>query len=584
MSDVQKCLWRAAAGALVVSSLVTSPVVRGAPSPIERVHDLAEKFTQLRTNYDPTSSYYSGVPAPDHSRFPDRRPAAIRALERSEDAISADLRKVPVESLDADTKVTRAVLVEMLDSSRELRVCQNELWDLSHFFGWQVNFSFFAESQPLGTPELRKQALKRWGSVPDFVKVQTDNLRAGLKAGYSVPKTIVQRVIAQLDVFTSNSDSPLYVMLERDADPAFGQAFRALVADEINPSVRNFRAFLMTEYLPKARDTIGLSALPNGAACYQANLRSYTTLQRTPAEVMALGEKTVAENERVVAELGSKLYGTTDLAEIIKRNNEAVGNKFASGDELLAQARALLVTATEKSRPYFLKLPTQQVVIETPPAYQAGSGISAHYTPQPDTSKPARYVEPVEEWASNTRGAAEITLVHETIPGHHLQIALAREFPQTSSLSKIADNSAYVEGWARYAERLAEEAGIYQTDYARISRRIWPARGMVVDPGVHAFGWSREKAVAYLVATGHFDEHRAEATVDRIATMPGQLTAYDSGGLEIFALRSEAEATLGKRFDIRQFHQRVLEQGVVPLPALREHVLEWIRRPWAPGG
>ena len=212
---------------------------------------------------------------------------------------------------------------------------------------------------------------------------------------------------------------------------------------------------------------------------------------------MALGEKTVKDNEQGVIALGSKLYGTKDVVEIIRRNNDAPENHFASPEELLASARSLLAIAIDKSRPYFVKLPEQHVVIEAPPAYQSGTGISAHYEVQPDVTKPGRYIEPTEEWKSATRGIGEITLVHEAVPGHHLQIALARELPQGSDLAKLADNSAYVEGWARYAERLSEEAGIYQTDYARISRRIWPARGMVVDPGIHAFGWSREKAIAY---------------------------------------------------------------------------------------
>ena len=268
-----------AAGLLIASHAATA----ASPSPSQEINALADRLTRLRVDYDPTIAYVTGLTTQDHAHFADRRIAAIRALERREDAIAADLRKVPVESLDANAKVTRAVLAEMLDSSRELRVCKAELWELSHFVGWQVNFALIAEAQPLGTPELRAQALKRWGSVPDYLKVQTDNLRSGLRAGYSVPKSIVQRVIAQLDAFASNSDSPLYVMLERDAEPQFGTAFRALVGGRINPAVRRFRAFLMTEYLPKARDTIGLSALPDGAACYQANLRSYTTLsERRP--------------------------------------------------------------------------------------------------------------------------------------------------------------------------------------------------------------------------------------------------------------------------------------------------------------
>ena len=567
-----------AAFLLVVGAHSVAVQAADAPTPSAQIITLANRFAALRVSYDPTIAYLTWLTPPDHSRFPDRSPRAIRALERDEDAISAALARIPTSGLDAKASATRAVLKEMLESSRQLRVCKVELWDLSHFTGWQVGFALVAEMQPVGTPALRAAALKRWGSLPAFLKVQTANLRAGLAAGYSVPKPIVDRVIVQLDALASAApaDSPFYSLAVRDGDAAFSAKLKTLIAHRINPAIRDFRVFLAKDYLPNARDTIALSALPDGARCYQAQLRSYTTLDRTPAEVLALGEKTVKENEQTVIALGSKLYGTSDVAEIIERNNDATDNHFNSAEELLASARDLLGVAVEKSRPYFVKLPDQPVVVESPPAYQQGTGISAHYEQQPDLTKPARYVEPTEEWKSATRGLAEITLVHEAVPGHHLQIALAFESPQGSDIAKLADNSAYVEGWARYAERLSEEAGIYRTDYARISRRIWPARGMVVDPGIHAFGWSRERAVAYLVATGRFDERGAQATVDRIATIPGQLTAYDSGGLEIFALRTEAEAALGSRFDIRQFHQRVLEQGIVPLQELREHVRAWI--------
>jgi uncharacterized protein (DUF885 family) len=564
---------------LAVLTIASADVVAAdAPTPSAQVITLANRFAALRVSYDPTIAYLTGLPAPNHSRFPDRTPRAIRALERDEDAISAALAHIPTTGLDAKASATRAVLKEMLESSRQLRVCKVELWDLSHFTGWQVGFALVAELQPVGTPPLRAEALKRWGSLPAFVNVQTANLRAGLRAGYSVPKSVVNRVITQLDSLGAGSpeDSPFYSPAKHDEDEAFHAKLKTLIAERINPAIRDFRVFLAKEYLPQARDSLALAALPDGAQCYQAMLRSYTTLDRTPAEVMALGEKTVKENEQTVSALGSKLYGTSDVVEIIKRNNEAADNHFSSAEELLASQRNLLGVAIEKSRPYFVKLPDQPVVIEPPPSYQQGTGISAHYEQQPDLTKSARYIEPTEEWRSATRGIAEITLVHEAVPGHHLQIALAFESPQGSDVAKLADNSAYIEGWARYAERLSEEAGIYRTDYARISRRIWPARGMVVDPGIHAFGWSREQAVAYLVTTGRFDERGAEATVDRIATIPGQLTAYDSGGLEIFALRTEAEAALGSRFDIRQFHQRVLEQGIVPLQELRDHVRAWI--------
>lgn len=147
----------------------------------------------------------------------------------------------------------------------------------------------------------------------------------------------------------------------------------------------------------------------------------------------------------------------------------------------------------------------------------------------------------------------------------------------TGDIFKLSFNSAYIEGWARYAERLSEEAGLYTTDYAKIESRAWPAHGMVIDLGIHVFGWSNQKAVDYLKATGRFDDRTAPDALDRFAVMPGQATAYDTGGLEIFAVRKEAEDALGPRFDLREFNQKVLEEGGVPLEELQAHVRAWIK-------
>ncbi|MBA3562646.1 MAG: DUF885 family protein [Gammaproteobacteria bacterium] len=166
--------------------------------------------------------------------------------------------------------------------------------------------------------------------------------------------------------------------------------------------------------------------------------------------------------------------------------------------------------------------------------------------------------------------------MHEAWPGHHLQIAMALTLEEQHPILQLGSNSGYVEGWARYAEHLAEEAGIYTVDYARITRRIWPARGMMVDPGIHAFGWTADQAMAFLMATGRFSQDEARAAITRIAAIPGQLTAYDSGALVIFGLRSEAEEKLGGKFDLREFHQRVLENGALPLWQLQDHVRQWI--------
>jgi uncharacterized protein (DUF885 family) len=180
------------------------------------------------------------------------------------------------------------------------------------------------------------------------------------------------------------------------------------------------------------------------------------------------------------------------------------------------------------------------------------------------------------EWSNINRGRAELLVVHEAVPGHHVQLSTAFQRRLGEPIDKIAVNAAFTEGWARYSEALAEEIGIFETDFAKIERRAWPGHGQVLDVGVHVGGWSRARAIDYLKSTGLYDDETAAAMLDRIAALPGQLTAYDTGAAEFFALRAEAQARLGARFDIRRFHKAVLEQGAVPLVQLREHIKAWI--------
>lgn len=566
------------ASGIMLGWTATAGVAEAAPgaSPISA---LADRWVALKIAHDPTIAEAVGLPSPDTARLADRSPAALARLRAGEDALWGELRKIkPATLRQPGDRVLYEVLTEAVGSERQLRVCRLELWNgIDHFGGWQAALPVVAREQPVGTPAARAAALKRWAGLPAFVDVEIGNLRSGLKAGYSVPKPVVQRVIRQLDglLSTPPTESPFHMPATRDTDAAFKTAFGALVADRINPAIRRYRDFLKDEYLPRARDSLGLAALPQGRACYAAFLRKHTTLDRSPQKVFALGQETVSRNETEVADLGRRMLQASDFAETVRKAGEADSNRFRSAEELLAYSRDGLVRTEERTRPLFANWPSQRVVIEPVPEYQRGSGTTASYRPNPDPRQPSIFFLPLEPWRSNTRGNAEVTVAHEAWPGHHLQAATAGLI-SPSPLMKIADNAAYIEGWARYAERIAEEAGAYETVFAPITRRVWAARGMVIDPGIHLYGWTREQAKAYAMASGRFDERAADALVDRVAAVPAQLTAYDSGGLEILGLRREAEAALGECFDIRQFHARILEQGSVPLNALRRHVEAWV--------
>jgi uncharacterized protein (DUF885 family) len=235
-----------------------------------------------------------------------------------------------------------------------------------------------------------------------------------------------------------------------------------------------------------------------------------------------------------------------------------------------------MVQRAESEMPNWVgKMPAQAVEVVPFEEHEEGTGMSAHYRPA-GADRPGEYRIPLYEPEKQSRGNAEAIAFHEAWPGHHLQVAVGQSVEGLHPITQIVWFSGPGEGWARYAEALAEEMGLYNTTTGPITRRAWPARGMVVDPGIHLFGWTREQAIEFMMESGRYPEGFGDQMVDRIAILPGQLTAYDSGGLEILALRKMAEDTMGDDFDIREFHDRILENGTIPLMQLRAHIEAWI--------
>jgi uncharacterized protein (DUF885 family) len=343
----------------------------------------------------------------------------------------------------------------------------------------------------------------------------------------------------------------------------------------IQPALGRYRDYLRETYLGVARTEPSITANPDGAACYEASLRAYTTVDRSGKEVFELGKKTVDANAQTVVELGHKKYGLDNLADIIRTVKADPADRFAGADELLEFSNQAVSRAAAETAKWVERMPEQAVNVVAFPEHEEGTGRSAHYLPG-NAERAAEYRIPLHAPEDQSRGNAEATAFHETWPGHHLQFASAQAIEGLHPITSILWFAGPGEGWARYSEGLAEEMGLYTTLRGPILRRAWPARGMVVDPGIHLFGWTREQAIEFMSVSGRFERERAEEMVDRIAILPGQLTAYDSGGLEILALRNEAKKILGDRFDIREVHDEVLKNGTVPLTYLRRHIEAWI--------
>ncbi len=544
-----------------------------------KLHQLADRFVDQQLLFDPTISYSTGLLTRDHSHFSDRTPEALATHDLAEREDLKALLTLPIDNLAKQDRCLYANLREQLEADLQLRVCRTELWNVNHFDGWQSAFAEVAARQPVGSAEERKQALERWGSLPRYVSVEIRNLKLGLAQGYAAPQSVVRRVIQQMDALavTDPERSPFYSPALRSGDAVFEAAFRQLILHQINPALRSYRDFLQSEYLPKAREGVAISDLPSGAACYQAFLRANTTLSRTPQEVFDLGQKTVRENMAEVIKLGQADDHSTNVQAVVAAIRAKPVEQFQSKEDLLSFSRQFLERAKDTTAARLIsRMPQQDVILEPLSAFEEDAGVGSRFQQEPGPHKPSVFLIRLSDWRTETRAEAEIVTVHETVPGHALQKALASELQSPTRLSKLIDNAAYVEGWARYAEALGEEAGIYDTGDAAIMRRLWPARGMVVDPGLHAFHWTRQQAVDYMVSSGHFTAEVANEYVDRSAVAPGQLTSYDSGGLEIKRLRTEAQTKLGNRFDLRRFNLAVLEEGVVPLEELRLHVEAWL--------
>lgn len=542
------------------------------------VNRLADRYYDLVLGRTPEIAYFAGVEIARHDGISDNSPDARVQAEREDDALLAELDAIDSALLVGRVEwITHGILEQALESSRDLRICRWPFWNVNQMDGWQLNYVLIADLQPVGSDELREQALARFGRLPAYIDQDIANLERGLESGYSAPKAVVRRVIAQVDKLWQmpDAESPFLSPARRDETPGFAAALEKLTAEQILPALKRYRDFLADTYLEVAREELSVAANPDGKQCYEASLRSYTTLERSGEEVYALGRSTVEANRQRVIELGEAEYGLADFGEIIAHIKSDKSDVFETKEEMLQFARAAVSRAEGRLDQWFGMKPSRPVIVEPYPDYQEGSGVSSRYEPG-SKDRPGVYRINREQPEKSSRGAAEIVAFHEAYPGHHTQIAIAQDRNDLHRITKLVFYSGFGEGWARYSEALAEEMGLYQTTTGPISRRAWPARGMVVDPGLHLMGWSREKARAFMAESGRFTPEQLDQMVDRIAILPGQLTSYDSGGLEIIALRRAAEAALGDDFDIREFHDRVLENGTVPLGLLRRHIETWL--------
>jgi len=550
-----------------------------------RLDALADDYFADWVRTFPVSGLFAGIPDEPNDRLDENSLVGIRRWREREDRWLEQLQRIRPEALEGRTEaVTYGVLREVLEAARQARVCHAELLPLDQQNGWQITLPVVAQLQPLGTPEHRSAALARWRAIPAYLDSEIVNLREGIRTGYVQPRGNAQAVLEQLDAilrFPVDS-SPLSALADRDSAPGFRDSVFAVVQHDIVPAVRRYRRFLAGEYLPHARATTALSALPHGVECYRARVRASTTMDVAPKDLSKLGTEQMTALQAEMRPLAERLFHTSDYPALFDRLRADSSMMFHSRDQLIRVAEQAVARAKAAMPRWFGRVPRSDVIVDPCLPFEEKSGCPNSYVSgTPDGSRPGRWRINAGVNPPQLMPPLEGTAFHETIPGHHLQGSIAQERTGGHPLTRYLFFSGFGEGWALYAERLADTMGLYSSDlyrFGELDEQALRAARLVVDPGLAVLGWTRQQAIDYMLSHLMYDRQYIESEVDRYIANPGQATSYMVGRLEIERLRQEAERRLGDRFDIKEFHDRVLENGNVPLPVLRDHIERWLAR------
>lgn len=545
--------------------------------------ELAKEYENALAAHSPELGLLCGKSNVALDRFMDYSMAGHNRWLQQEDDFLLRLDEINNKDMqDSAQYSTYMLLKEHLASKIASRICRSELWDINPLYGWHNIMVNIAEKQPVGTDVYRKLAIDRWQTFDKVVASQIDNLQLGLKLGYTAPKPAVNRVLEQINTILacSTEDSPYFDFALRDGDKQFKRRVVFIIQTIINPSLKKYASYLDMEYMPLARNEIGISSLPSGVQCYEAKLNEATTLKLTPHEIHTLGLNAIHLLEQEVGEIGLKKYGILVMADIFNAAANESKGYFSTEKDILNYNFAALKRVQDKINDWFDPIPKMQANIHPYPDYRAKTGAIGEYLPQNEDGSTAG-VFYINTWRpkQQSRIDQEAKLFHELIPGHHLQIALACESKTVPTLNRYLSNAGFTEGWGLYAERLADEMGVYLDDISRLgmlANEALRASRLVVDTGIHAFNWSRELAIDYLKQHTVLSDYMIAGEIDRYIMMPGQATAYLLGKNEIKNLRQLAINHLGDSFDIRQFHHQVLKNGFVSLAVLKSHIKNWL--------
>jgi uncharacterized protein (DUF885 family) len=540
------------------------------PTTLDR---LAEDYWSAWLAVHPTYATAIGERA-YNDRLEDNSLLARAAWRAQLDGFGSRLSELP-EDVDP---VTRAALEEAMRADRAFLDADMDAFNVDAMDGPHVSLLNIPSFQPIRGDDDAAALLARWRAMPAFLDQSNEDLRRGLGDGRVGLRTICERVLDQVDGVLAQPDGEWPLADPAKERPEIRDELVEIISTQIRPAFERHRAVIADEVMPHARDDDhpGLSHVPGGPEAYRLLTRAHTSLDLVPEEVHAIG---MAEIERIDAEfveLGRRLLGTDGLAATLRALRDDPKLHFTTRDEVREVAESSLARAAAAIPDWFGRLPKAPCEVVVMPAHEERHSTIAYYRePAADGSRPGQYY--VNTYAPETRPRyeAETLAFHESIPGHHLQLAIMQELTDLPAFRRFNGTTAFVEGWGLYTERLSDEMGLLSGDSDRfgvLSFDAWRASRLIVDTGMHALGWTRQQAIDFMTEHTALGANNIANEVDRYVTYAGQALAYKIGQLELLRLRADARERQGDRFDIRRFHDVVLGQGALPLPVLRQVV------------
>ena len=559
------------------------------PDPAAALHDLFAREWEFRLREDPLLATSVGRHEFDHLlpsvAFADleRRVAAWRGyLAELQEIDRGRLASADQVSYDIFRSQLEGFIDEFEHGAYQIPLTVDD--------GFHIGFARLPSSMPLASAEDYERYIARLRLFPDYVAQHIELMRAGLARGMTLPRVVLEgyEVTIASHVVERPEKSLFYRPFESFPDTRpeaqrepLREAGRKAIREGVVPGYRSFLDFMVEDYIPGSRTTLGASELPDGERYYAQRIRHFTTLDMSAEEVHQLGLAEVARIRAEMLAIIEKVGFSGDFAAFLEFLRSDPRFYARTPEELLKEAAYIAKTMDAKLPSLFGRLPRMPYGVAPVPDHLAPKYTGGRYvSATPGGTQPGYYW--VNTYALENRPLYTLTALslHEAVPGHHLQIALSQELADLPDFRRYSYLSAFGEGWGLYAEWLGLEAGLYADpyrDFGRLTYEMWRACRLVVDTGLHAMGWTRQQTFDYLASNTALSLHEVRTETDRYISWPGQALAYKLGELEIKGLRREAEEALGERFDLREFHDAVLRNGSIPLPVLREVIHAYIR-------